>query len=275
VTSLRRLLARLTASGWAIAWTASLAFCGLVLVANAVWSTVDPATTWGLAYGIAAAVLLVVTCVYSMRRRLPRRGPFAAHTWLRIHVFCGVFFVLLVLMHSGFRLPAGPLGTALWVLTLWTAFSGAVGLLIQWWIPRALSSGLATEVHYDRIPALVANITERAEQLAAQSSEAVRRYYQDTLASLMGGPQPKLIYFVDVTGGIQTRVRDFEYLRRFADEDEGRRISELRDLLGAKLEADAHYTLQRALRWWVYGHVPLVGLLLVLVAVHVAAILYY
>ena len=43
----------------------------------------------------------------------------------------------------------------------------------------------------------------------------------------------------------------------------------------AKLEIDAHYTLQRALRGWLYFHAPPSLLLLALVAVHVATVLYY
>jgi hypothetical protein len=256
-------------------WAGALGVCALSLAANLIWSDLDPRSPWGMAYGIAAAVLLLVACLYAVRRRLPKRGPLRAHVWLQLHVFTGTLFLVLVLMHSGMRLPEGRLGWALWLLSLWVAFSGAVGLLLQWWIPRALSSGLTTEVHYDRIPALVATATQRAEALVARSGDSLRRYYRDTLAALMAGPQPRLIYFVDVTGGIQAKVKDFEYLARFADPDEARRIVELRDLLTVKLEADAHYTLQRVLRWWVYGHVPVVGLLIALVIVHIASILYY
>jgi hypothetical protein len=271
----RKAAAFVAGSRRAMVWTAALGVCLLVLVVNAALTRVDPATPWGLAYGGVAAGLLVLACLYSVRRRLPRRGPLRAHAWLHIHVFAGTFFVLLVLMHSGFRLPAGPLGWALWVLTIWTGLSGAVGLFIQWWIPRALSSGLATELHYDRIPALAASIAERAEQVVATCSDAVRRYYADVMAPIMGPPRARLIYFVDVTGGLQGRIRDFDYLGRFADADEGQRLAELRALMTAKVDADAHYTLQRVLRWWLYGHVPLVGLLLILVTIHVVSILYY
>jgi hypothetical protein len=259
----------------AIGWSGGAVLCVVALAGNLIWSGLDPASPWGLGYGVAAVLLLALTVAYSVRRRLPRRGPFRAYTWLRLHVFGGVFFVVLVLMHSAFRFPTGSIGWALWILTLWTGLTGAVGLLVQWWIPRSLTSGLTTEVHYDRIPALVATIGKRAEALAARSSESVQRYYAESLAPVLSGPQARLIYFVDVTGDIQSRVRDFDYLNRFADAEEEERIAELRTLLSAKLEADAHYTLQRALRWWVYAHVPLVGLLVVLVAVHVLSIWYY
>ena len=261
--------------GWPAVWAAGVFTCAGALVANVWLSELDPLTAWGTAYGVAAAVLLSIAVAYSVRRRMPRRGPWMAYHWLRLHVFGGTFFFVLVLMHMGFRAPAGALGWALWVLSAWTVLSGAVGMLIQLWIPRGLSSGLTTEVHYDRIPALVSTVAERAEAIVGGCSESVRRYYQDTLAAVMTGPQPRLIYFVDITGGFQARGKDFEHLRRFVDEDEARRVDELRGLCKTKLEMDAHYTLQRALRWWVYAHVPLVGLLVVLVVLHVASVLYY
>jgi hypothetical protein len=119
------------------------------------------------------------------------------------------------------------------------------------------------------------DMARRADALVERSSDTVRRYYRDTLSALMGAPQARLIYFVDVTGGIQARIRDFDYLDRFADADEAQRIAELRELFRAKLEADAHFTLQRALRWWIYGHVPTVGLLVVLVVIHIMSIVYF
>lgn len=261
--------------GWSAVWIAGGLGCAAALLANLSFSELDPVTTWGKSYGIAAGVLLMAAASYAVRRRMPRLGPWTSHAWLQVHRLAGTFFFVLVLMHSGFRWPAGALGRALWILSFWTVLSGMIGTVIQRWIPRVLSSGLTTEVHYDRIPALVGTVAARAETTVASCSEPVRRYYQTALAGVMSGPQPRLIYFVDITGGIHARVKDFDYLSRFVDPVEAKRVAELRDLFKTKLEMDAHYTLQRALRWWVFAHVPLVGFLVVLVVLHVMSVLYY
>ncbi len=261
--------------GWSAVPIAAGLCCAAALMANLSFSELDPVTTWGKSYGIAAGVLLLTAASYAVRRRMPRRAPWTSHAWLQVHRFAGMFFFVLVLMHTGFRWPAGVLGRAMWILSFWTVLTGLIGVVIQRWIPRVLSSGLTTEVHYDRIPALVGTVAERAETTVASCSESVRRYYRTALAGVMTGPQPRLIYFVDITGGIQARVKDFDYLSRFVDPVEATRVAELRDLFKTKLEMDAHYTLQRALRWWLYAHVPLVGVLVVLVVLHVISVLYY
>ena len=42
-----------------------------------------------------------------------------------------------------------------------------------------------------------------------------------------------------------------------------------------KLEIDAHYTLQQALRWWLYAHLPASFVLLVFILLHLYTVLFY
>ena len=53
------------------------------------------------------------------------------------------------------------------------------------------------------------------------------------------------------------------------------KTDELEALVRTKLDLDTHYTLQQVLRGWLWLHVPTSALLLVLVAVHVVAMLYF
>ena len=230
---------------------------------------------WTVAYGIAATVLLLVALVYGARRRMPRRGPGPLHHWLQAHVYGGALFLFLVAIHAGGAAPGGVLPWGLWAVSVWVVATGLAGVFIQKWIPPALTSALSTEVHYDRIPELVESVRRRVEGLVAASSEPVRKFYAGGLASLLARPRVSPVYFLDVTGGIQWRLRRIDYLMKLADEEDARRLAELRKLVRAKFEMDAHYTLQRALRWWLYLHVPPVVVLLVLVAFHVFTVLYY
>lgn len=241
--------------------------------------TLRPASPWGLGYGIAASVALVVAMALGLRRRSmrvsTRLGLGSARTWLVVHVWIGTLFGVLVLMHAGFRWPIGVVTTVAFVLSLWTVLSGAVGLVLQRWIPRALSRGVESEVLYDRIPELRARIDARAEIVASGCSEPVQELYRTDLAPRLRRLEPHPGYFLDIAGGIRSRLGPLRYLRRFVSDAERAQLDELEALYRTKLELDAHATLQPVLRLWLYAHVPPAVLLLALVVVHVASVVYY
>ena len=259
-------------------WRIFLAGAGVCLAAALVeWAFGAPgdADAWTVGYGVAATIVLVGVMAYAGRRRAPRRGPGASYHWLQFHVYGGTLFLVLVLLHTGPRLPNSAIGWGLWVTAAWATATGLAGVLIQKWVPTALSSGLTTEVHYDRIPELVAHVRGKIEDLVAVADESVRSFYQTNLSAVLAGPETRLIYFVDITGGIQTRLRHLDHLEQFLGDADRRTIDELRMLLRTKLEMDAQYTLQKALRWWLYAHVPVAVALPVFVGFHVFAVWYY
>ena len=153
--------------------------------------------------------------------------------------------------------------------------SGLLGLAMQKWIPHVLASGLRVEVLYDRIPELVRDLKQRSDALAATCEESVQTLYARRVAPELEAPTRKWIYCFDITGGIQFRRREFDYLGGLLNEQERDKLQQLQRLFEAKLEMDAHFTLQWALRSWLYLHVPTSLLLLALVAAHVGTVLYY
>ncbi len=258
-----------------IFFLAALAVCALMLTLNLLTSDMTPGNAWRIGYGVSAAVLLVSSLSYGIRRRAIRVVPGSSSQWLQVHLYGGVIFLLLVLMHTGFRLPHGRLSWTLWLLAGWVVLGGLVGALIQRWIPRILTSGLAIEAHYDRIPELVKNIRERGESIVEGSGDALRRFYERDLKKDLEAPRARPIFCVDITGGIRARMRGFTYLERILPEADKIKLGELAQLFKTKLGLDAHYTLQKLLRWWLYGHVPFALLLGILVLIHVFAALYY
>ncbi len=264
---------------WWWGFVAVAALCAALLGVNLALFELHPGSTLGMSYGIAATVFLVGAAVYGARRRAmafaSRRGLGRSRAWLYFHLYGGGVFLLLVLMHSGFHLPVGTLNWGLWLLSLWTAASGLGGLMLQRWIPRVLASGLSVEVNYDRIDELAGDIRARAEQLAETCDDSVRALYNKTVAPALSAPERGLIFFLDPTGGIQARLAPFRYLEDRLPAEEKEKLAALERLFRAKLEIDAHYTLQRALRGWLYLHAPPSMLLLALVAIHVATVLYY
>ena len=260
---------------WAYAFVAAVVLCLLAYLINGLVSEVNAGNWWGLTYGTLATALMLGAAFYGIRRRKLNTDIGKSQTWVQFHIYGGTVFMLLVFMHGGFHLPSGTMNWLLWLLSLWVTVSGIVGVALQKWIPKLLTSGLAVEAIYERIPELVAQIRDRAEKLAETCADPVRDFYQRNVAVAMAGPSPRAIYYIDITGGIQSRMKQFEYLRQFVSGDEREKVDQLRSLYKTKLELDAHYTLQKALRWWLYTHVPISLVLIVLVALHVYAVWYY
>ncbi len=267
------------ATVWWWGFVGVAAVCAVLFGVNLALWDVHPGSLLGMSYGIAAAVLLLGAAIYGARRRgmrsATRLGLGRSRAWLYFHLHGGGLFLLLVLMHSGFALPVGTLNWGLWLLSLWTAASGLGGLMLQRWIPRVLASGLSAEVNYDRIDELTNDIRQRAEKLAEGCDDSVRALYKKTVAPALAAPERGLIFFLDPTGGIQARLAPFRYLEERLPAGEKDKLAELERLFRAKLEIDAHYTLQRALRGWLYFHAPPSLLLLALVIIHISTVLYY
>ncbi len=260
---------------WFLGFWIAVGVCLLLYLANALFGQVRPGNTLGIAYGIMATVLFVAVFAFALRRRLMKFRPGRTWYYLQVHVYGGALFMLLVFMHTGFKMPQGILTWWLWMLSIWVVGSGLLGVVLQKWIPMLLNSGLSIEVHYDRIPELIADIRHRAESLATTCDYATREFYRKTLAPILATPKTRLIYYLDITGGIQARTEQFDYLRALLPEDEQEKLDDLQAMYKTKLEIDAHYTLQKALRWWLYLHVPVSLVLIVLLALHIFAVVYY
>ncbi len=246
---------------------------------NLILSEINAGNWWGITYGTTATLLMVGAALLGVRRRTmkmaAKRNLGKSRAWLQFHLYAGMLSLLLVFMHSGFHIPSGSMNWWLWFLSLWVTVSGLFGVLLQKVIPRVLGSGLTIEVMYERIPELVTQIREAADKLIETCTDPVRDFYRKNVSAFLATPESRLMYYIDITGGIQARMRQFDYLRRVLSVEEKEKLDRLESLYRTKLEIDAHFTLQKTLRWWLYTHVPVSLVLLVLIALHLYAVLYY
>lgn len=258
------LVAPLAIVGWGMAW--------------ALRGAVHPGDPVGITFGSAALALLTLAMLYGARRRAMARVSRwrlgSARGWLRWHVLGSLLFLLAVMLHAGPGWPAGAMSWSLWLLSLWTVTSGAAGLALQRTLPRVLTERSATEVLYERIPALVIELRERAEALVDHESSPLRPFYERRLAPMLAAPHRDPFVLLGADQG-QRRLESIDHLRPLLPDDERSRLEDLEELVQTKLDLDVHYTLQQALRGWLWLHVPPAVVLWLLAAVHVATVLYY
>ncbi|MEO1367895.1 MAG: hypothetical protein AAFX50_12030, partial [Acidobacteriota bacterium] len=194
-------------------------------------------------------------------------------TWLLVHVYGSLLFLLTVLLHSGLRGPEGLLSWALWIFSLWTVATGLLGLAAQRLVPRLLTATTEVEANYDRIPELVDELRRRSDDLAAACEPPLRLYYSKRMAPTLAAPSRFAAALPH--GRADRRLGPLEHLRSLVTGDELERVNELERLYAAKLDLDAHYAWQSVLRLWLWLHVPAAVLLSLLVVVHIASALAY
>lgn len=251
-----------------IAWLAAWVLRGTVRSGDIVGTT----------YGIFATFWLVVVGAYGLRRRMMRTasrfGLGRASSWLHLHVYGGLLFLLAMVLHAGFGWPAGLLSWILWLLSVWTVASGLAGLALQRSVPRLLSSSSSIEVNYDRIPELVEEIRRRAEAIVEQAEAPVRGLYDRSLAPVLAAPTRRLSVLLD-SGNWMHHMESVRRLQALLPDSQGEQIAELEQLVRAKLDLDTHYSLQKILRGWLWLHLPASALLGALVVLHIASVIYY
>lgn len=264
---------------WLLTFAAATLISVLFYLVNILVSEVEPYSTWGLGYGIAASAMVSASILYAVRRRMinvaQKVNAGRTISWRQFHQYAGLLFLLLMFMHTGFRLPSDVLTWGLWCMGVLTAISGLVGMGLQKWIPRLLTNGVDTEVHFDRIPELITEINDRAASLCETCDPRIRDFYVQDLAPALAHEKPRLTYYLDIKGAIQTQTRAFSNVRRILSDEQAQDLSTLEGLFRTKLEMDAQLTLQKSLRWWLYAHIPVSIILFALMVLHIFSVLYY
>jgi hypothetical protein len=259
------------------AWFAgSVAATAAALLVYAVSAALTPwraGRSGGLVYGTIAAVIFLIDALYPLRRRL-LGWPFGtAQRWLQFHIYGGVFAAICVFVHVGFAAPRGAMGWWLLGLSLWTTASGLFGVALQKWIPTVIAGTLRVEALASRVPQLTARLAQEADDLMVGASERLCAAYQSDIRAWLGRPEPAWAYVTNVQAGRLRYSQSLDRLDRSAADRE--RLNKLRAIVFQKSELDVHLSLQRALRAWVWVHVPPAFALLGLLAVHVFAVLYF
>jgi hypothetical protein len=272
MTPLRWIAAHLIRVVAGLAAVAAVAVFGVTTLRDGA----TPGSPTSIGLGIAAAVSLLIVMGYSARRAVPAvRVVGAVRGYLQLHIWFGSLFLLLFLLHTGFRPPAGVLSVTLWLLTLWVVASGAVGLALQWVVPRVLRQTTPFEVNVQRIPQLVGELRGRAEALAAAGPPGLRHIYEREFAPDMAAARVAPMLLLGSAPAVQQGGRGLEVLERTLGSEDASTLAQIREIHDSKRALDVHFTLQRILRLWLVMHLPVAVVLLVLVMLHVFFVLYF
>ncbi|MEO8196155.1 MAG: hypothetical protein ABI689_05490 [Thermoanaerobaculia bacterium] len=130
-----------------------------------------PGGTWGLAFGIVGAAMMVVMLLYSVRKRfvaLRRLGPVGE--WLDFHILFGICGPLFILLHSSFKVQ-GLVALSFWSMVA-VATSGIAGRYLYRQIPHSTAGDELSLAEVERLD------QELARQLMTEAgldAEAIRQ----------------------------------------------------------------------------------------------------
>jgi hypothetical protein len=256
--------------------TAAIAIVALLaFVAASWWWPWRPGRIGGLVFGTLAALLFVAAVMYGARRSLRARPFGTARRWLDVHIYGSVLGMVFVLLHMGFSLPSGVMGWLLLVLALWTTASGLAGVWLQRHIPVLLAREVSHEALYDRIPELMVTLTQEADALMADASDAFSRTYLSDIRPALSQPAPAWAWLTDLPARRSAALAPLGAARASLPHSEVERANDLESIVRDKTDLDAQLTLQGLLRSWLLLHVPPALLLIALLVVHVAAVVWY
>ena len=229
-----------------------------------------PSGPIGQTFGVVGGLLMLVPFLYMARKRVRViRGAGTLSGWLELHLFCGVVGPVLVTFHTAFKFN-GIVSAAYWSMVI-VMLSGFVGRYLYVRIPRSIRGVELTRTELDaRAADLQAAIADGVASagVAARIEDFQRRVV------------PQRLTFADLLVGemkLRRQLRALDAELRRAEVDEALRGGVLRLAAERSLVLRRAAYLQRTKQlfdlWHVF-HLPLVYLMLVIVAAHIAVALY-
>jgi hypothetical protein len=215
----------------------------------------------GLAYGVVAALLVLVLAFFGVKKRVYRIDLGRGKTWLRSHIYLGVLAAVVALLHSGLRWHDRMALLALLLMGI-VVVSGIVGAVLYRTVPPMLTR-VESRASADEISKQVEQMARTMERMAAGRSASFQNVCKELLRARRsnGNTAEWTALLARVPSSEQTELREMLV------------VSRQRKELLTKLRAQQRY--RNLLQAWLYVHVPATVALLVALTAHVVLAFYY
>ena len=254
----------------------------------------------GLAYGIAAGVLMLFAGVLGARRKVPGWRIGRMQMWMRAHLWLGFLVLPLVLFHGGFSTGHAFLTRILMGLLVLVSVSGWVGALLQHYMPTVMTRQLPLETIYEQIDHIREQLTKECEALLAASAKAaapapaaakaagdnaaavavaslpdiavitLRSVYELEIGPLLAGR-----FSPDMLPDRMAATAAFQQVRNVCPPSLHETVGALEEIWEEARELNRQERYHRVLHGWLLVHVPLSYALLLLTVVHAIEALRY
>ena len=228
--------------------------------------------------GLAGLGGIVWVMMYPMRKQIYRRRAGALRYWMLSHIYFGVIAGVLLLVHGG-TTSGGLLTTALMISFDLVLASGIFGAACYVFVPRLMTrierEPLLVEDLQARQAELRAELIRAAEQ--AETPELRRSIRKDVRRRFLGFGYLLRQYLGrdDLNTMLAAARREFRSLADTMSRADHTKLLEAVENAATLRRVDALVYLHLLLKLWVAPHVLFTSIMLVLMAVHIAQVVYF
>jgi predicted membrane channel-forming protein YqfA (hemolysin III family) len=234
-------------------------------------------SNWGLGYGIAGTLLILLLAFFGIRKRWYRSTFGTLEQWLQSHIYLGLLVLVVLIFHTGMRFN-DKIAVATLILVIIVVASGVLGAILYVTVPRLLTeveSNLTVEDMSDQLNQLARAMA----RIASGRSAAFQRIHDELTKQTT--PRGLAGWRLLVSRGRRGKQEAADWARLIGlvpkEEQEDLRqmlvLSRQRKELLLRLVYQQRY--KNVLEAWLYVHVPFTIALLVMAVVHIAGVFYY
>lgn len=216
--------------------------------------------------------LILLLASYNLRKKLPFLSLGSSSGWLQLHIYVGLLTGFLFGTHVGWRITDGVFEALLAVVYMTVFLSGCLGLVVSRSFARRLTTR-GDEVLFERIVVKRTLLQREVEELVLQcvsdtGSAAVAEFYADRLRPFFACARNLWQHLLQSSRPRQALLNEMRGFDRYLNDAERQTIHEIALRVEAKDDLDYQVALQATLKYWLFVHVPLTYVLLVLALFH-------
>jgi Ferric reductase like transmembrane component. len=232
---------------------------------------------FGLAYGIAGFLLILLLAFFGIRKRWYRSNFGTLEQWMQSHIYLGLLVMVILLLHTGGRFN-DKIAVSTLILTGIVVASGAFGAILYVTVPRML-----TEVESNlTVVELSDQLNQSAKQMsriASGKSAPFQRIYNELIREGVPGWLAGWRLLLSRRKKQGPAGGDWGNLLGLVPKEEQEELRQMlvvsrqRKELLLRLMFQQRY--KNILEAWLYLHVPFTIALLLFAVLHVVAVFYY
>jgi hypothetical protein len=211
-------------------------------------------------------------------------SPKSAMRWRKIHIFFGYLLIAAFISHSDFSLPDTGFEWALWAGFVLVTLSGIFGTYLAWSLQA--KRGIDERVSYDRIPTRSAELARDVHAAVAKTDPAAAAFalpalpydawimdlYTTHLRDFFQGQRNFTAHLISSQRPLKRLTDEIDNLSSYVDQQSREKLAAIKNLVVEKDRLDFARVYLGLTKGWLFVHVPVTYVLMVLMVLHVLVV---